>query len=81
MSFVLVEALTFGLARFVKAAETLNVQLHLLTYNKKLYFYELNHIKSEHLTVIELDRFNHAKIITYRQNLKKFGEIINLTDT
>lgn len=81
MNFILVEALTFGLARLVQAAEKLNVTLHLLTYNKDIYFCELANINSKHLVVTELDTFDQNKIITYCQNLPDFAAIINLTDS
>ncbi|WP_375645056.1 hypothetical protein [Bartonella sp. MR100HLJHH] len=81
MHFVLVEASTFDLARLIEAAETLALHLHLLTHNKDLYFYELDYIKSVHLSVIERDTFHHAEMITYCQNLKNFSGILNLTDT
>ncbi|WP_159991007.1 ATP-grasp domain-containing protein [Pelistega ratti] len=81
MNIVLVEALTFGLGRLVKAAQEMNVTLHLLTYNKAFYFYELNQIESKHLVVYEIDTFNPENIIAYCQNLNKFGGIISLTDT
>lgn len=81
MNFVLVEALTFGLGKLVKAAEELNVTLHLLTYNKDIYFYELQKIQSNNFVLVEIDTFNNQNIIDYCQALEGFSGIINLTDT
>jgi len=81
MNFVLVEALTFGLGRLVKAAEELNVTLHLLTYNPDIYFYELDKIDSSNLKLIKLNTFNQDDIINYCTSIEDFGGIINLTDT
>lgn len=81
MNFVLVEALTFGLGKLVKAAEDLNVTLHLLTHNKTIYFYELLNICSENLVIVEIDTFKNENIIDYCQKLENFSGIINLTDT
>ena len=81
MNFVLVEAMTFGLGKLVKAAEDLNVTLHLLTHNKTIYFYELLNICSENLVIVEIDTFKNENIIDYCQKLENFSGIINLTDT
>ena len=81
MNFVLVEALTFGLGKLVKAAEDLNVTLHLLTYDKNIYFYELSQICSENLVIVEIDTFKNENIIAYCQKIKNFSGIINLTDS
>lgn len=81
MNLVLVEALTFGLGRLVQAAEEMNITLHLLTYNKNIYFYELNKLDSKNLVVYEVNTFNNENIISYCQKLNNFGGIINLTDT
>lgn len=81
MNFVLVEALTFGLGKLVKAAEELNVTLHLLTYNKDIYFHELAELDSRNLVVVDTDTFRNENIISYCNKLENFGGIINLTDT
>lgn len=81
MNLILVEALTFGLGRLVKAAEDFNVKLHLLICNKGIYFYELGKIDSENFKLIELDTFNQDDIIRYCSNIDDFSGIINLTDT
>ncbi|WNN45470.1 ATP-grasp domain-containing protein [Winslowiella toletana] len=81
MNFVLVEALTFGLGKLVKAAEELDATLHLLTYNRNIYFYELEKIKTNRLVLVEIDTFKNDNVIEYCRKLEGFSGIINLTDT
>ncbi|WP_330926331.1 ATP-grasp domain-containing protein [Candidatus Sororendozoicomonas aggregata] len=81
MNIILVEALTFGLGRLTKAAEELNVTLHLLTRNPDVYFYELKNIQSKRLKVVKLDTFDKKEVINYCSEIDNFANIINLTDT
>lgn len=81
MKLILIEALTFGLGRLTESAEKLGVHLHLLTYDRSIYEYELSNINSEYLTVIDIDTFNVNAVVDYAKNIDELKGVVNLTDT
>ncbi|MBD1574815.1 ATP-grasp domain-containing protein [Vibrio sp. S17_S38] len=81
MNFVLIEALTFGLGKLVEAAESLNVNLTLLTYNPEIYRFELDKINSSNFNLIKINTFDKNEVIKQCNKTPNLRGIINLTDT
>lgn len=81
MAIVALEALTFGLNRLAQAAKKHNEPLYLLTGNKDIYRYELDHDTSNLIKVIEIDTFNKDEVRQTLKNIDNLKAILNLTDT
>ncbi|GEK15722.1 ATP-grasp domain-containing protein [Aliivibrio fischeri] len=81
MNFVLIEALTFGLGKLVDAAESLNVNLTLLTYNPDIYKFETDRIDSSNFKIVKINTFDKNQVIDECKKIPNLDGIINLTDT
>ncbi|MHC0449349.1 MAG: ATP-grasp domain-containing protein, partial [Candidatus Lariskella arthropodorum] len=81
MNIVVIEALTFGLGRLVKAAEKQGYTIILLTRNKQFYTYELSLLESEKLRIVEVDTFSYEKVKYVIESFDHVIGLINMTDT
>lgn len=76
---IILEALNFGLGRMVQAAEELGVELVLFTKDRSRFLYELKSIKSDLLTITDIDTTDADAVIATARKLNPVG-IINPTD-
>lgn len=81
MNIIALEALTFGLARLVTAAEKFGCCLTLITRDKSVYDYELSNLSSKNFKIVEIDTFNNQEIIKTIKTENHVIAILSTTDT
>ncbi|WP_329101479.1 ATP-grasp domain-containing protein [Micromonospora sp. NBC_01699] len=81
MTLVLLEALTFGLARLRDAATEAGHRLCLLTGNRSIYSYELDRLRPEDLEVIDVDTTDIAACAKVLDRIPDLAGLVNSTDT
>ncbi|WP_433528350.1 ATP-grasp domain-containing protein [Micromonospora sp. CA-263727] len=81
MTIVLLEALTFGLARLRDAATAAGHRLCLLTGNRSVYAYELDHLGPQELEVIDVDTTDVDACAAILDRVPDLAGLVNSTDT
>ncbi|WDZ86574.1 ATP-grasp domain-containing protein [Micromonospora cathayae] len=81
MTIVLLEALTFGLARLRDAATGAGHRLCLLTGDRSVYSYELDRLGPDDLTVIDVDTTDVAACAAVLDRIPDLAGLVNSTDT
>ncbi|GII83464.1 argininosuccinate lyase [Sphaerisporangium siamense] len=81
MTIVLLEALTFGLARLRDAAAEAGHRLCLLTGNRSAYSYELGRLRPEDLDVVDVDTTDVRACAAVLERIPDLAGLVNSTDT
>ncbi|MGP4017488.1 ATP-grasp domain-containing protein [Saccharopolyspora sp. 5N708] len=81
MTIAMLEALTFGLGRLVRAADRAGERLCLLTGNRDVYRHELSQLAPNALDVVDVDTHDMAACAAELKQLPDLNGLINSTDT